>query len=74
MANDHNLNIPRYVDTFEQEDEIKLSDIAAELQEQDKEISAVHSQLLSQFEQLTAADAETQAELSAIMKTLEGLL
>lgn len=74
VANDYNLNIPRYVDTFEQEDEIKLSDIAAELQEQDKEISAVHSQLLSQFEQLTAADAETQAELSAIMKTLEGLL
>ena len=74
VANDYNLNIPRYVDTFEQEDEIKLSDIAAELQEQDKEISAVHSQFLSQFEQLTAADAETQAELSAIMKTLEGLL
>lgn len=36
-GNDYNLNIPRYVDTFEQE-EISLSDIASELQEQDKEI------------------------------------
>ncbi|MDY6450624.1 type I restriction-modification system subunit M [Acinetobacter faecalis] len=30
--NDYNLNIPRYVDTFEAEDEIDLADIAKQLQ------------------------------------------
>lgn len=72
-ANDYNLNIPRYVDTFEQEEEIKLSDISAELLEQDKEIKAVHNELLSQFAQLTSDDDEIQSEISALIKTLEGL-
>lgn len=72
-ANDYNLNIPRYVDTFEQEEEIKLSDISAELLEQDKEIKAVHNELLSQFAQLTSDDNEIQSEISALIKTLEGL-
>lgn len=72
-VNDYNLNIPRYVDTFEQEEEIKLSDISAELLEQDKEIKAVHNELLSQFAQLTSDDDEIQSEISALIKTLEGL-
>ena len=72
-ANDYNLNIPRYVDTFEQEDEISLSDIANELTEQDKEIKEVQNELLSQFAELTADDEQAQAEITALMKTLEGL-
>jgi len=35
-ANDYNLNIPRYVDTFEAEDAIDLSAISAQLIELDK--------------------------------------
>ena len=72
-ANDYNLNIPRYVDTFEQEEEISLSDIANELTEQDKEIKDVQNELLSQFAELTADDEQAQAEITALMKTLEGL-
>jgi type I restriction enzyme M protein len=34
--NDFNLNIPRYVDTFEEEEEIDLGAIAAELQSMDR--------------------------------------
>ena len=34
--NDYNLNIPRYVDTFEAEDSIDINHIATELQEIDK--------------------------------------
>ena len=71
--NDYNLNIPRYVDTFEQEEEISLSDIASELQEQDKEIKAAQDELLSQFAELTASDEQAQAEIAELMKTLEGL-
>ena len=72
-GNDYNLNIPRYVDTFEQEEEISLSDIASELQEQDKEIKAAQDELLSQFAELTASDEQAQAEIAELMKTLEGL-
>lgn len=72
-ANDYNLNIPRYVDTFEQEEEISLSDIASELAEQDKEIKSVQKELLAQFAELTAEDEQAQAEITELMKTLEGL-
>ena len=33
VTNDYNLNIPRYVDTFEEEDNIDLKVIITELQE-----------------------------------------
>jgi type I restriction enzyme M protein len=36
--NDYNLNIPRYVDTFEEEEEIDLDEVSAELKELDKQI------------------------------------
>ncbi|RYA23776.1 type I restriction-modification system subunit M [Malaciobacter halophilus] len=36
--NDYNLNIPRYVDTFEEEEEIDLDEVSFELKELDKEI------------------------------------
>jgi type I restriction enzyme M protein len=36
--NDYNLNIPRYVDTFEKEDMVDLEAIAAELQGLEKEM------------------------------------
>ena len=72
-ANDYNLNIPRYVDTFEQEEEISLADIATELSEQDKEIKTAQTELLAQFAELTASDEQAQVEISTLMKTLEGL-
>lgn len=37
--NDYNLNIPRYVDTFEAEDSIDIDSIAAEIQDLDAEIA-----------------------------------
>lgn len=36
--NDYNLNIPRYVDTFEEEEEIDLDEVSSELKELDKQI------------------------------------
>ena len=35
--NDYNLNIPRHVDTFEEEEEIDIQAVAKELQELKKE-------------------------------------
>lgn len=39
--NDYNLNIPRYVDTFEEEEEINLDEIVSKIEklaEEEKEI------------------------------------
>jgi type I restriction enzyme M protein len=38
-ANDYNLNIPRYVDTFEEEDKVDIKAIAAELNQLDKDMA-----------------------------------
>lgn len=37
--NDYNLNIPRYVDTFEEEEPIDITEVANELKELEKEIT-----------------------------------
>ena len=71
--NDYNCNIPRYVDTFEEEEEISLADIATELSQQEKDIKNAQTELLTQFAELTASDEQTGAEFSALMKALEEL-
>ncbi len=38
--NDYNLNIPRYVDTFEDEEPVDLAAVAGELQKLDKAMQA----------------------------------
>lgn len=72
-ANDYNLNIPRYVDTFEKEEEIKIGELASDLQEISSQISAGTDELLKQFGELTASDEQTAGELDALRKALEGL-
>ncbi len=37
--NDYNLNIPRYVDTFEEEEPINIAEVARELKQLDKEMA-----------------------------------
>lgn len=43
VENDYNLNIPRYVDTFEEEPVVPLADLADQLAEIDKEIGQVEA-------------------------------
>ena len=43
--NDYNLNIPRYVDTFEEEDEIDIKAVQQELKEIDRQIAEVDKEL-----------------------------
>lgn len=62
--NEFNLNIPRYVDTFEPEPEIPLVTLAEDMAEIEAELSSTKSELFAMFEQLTATDAETEKELA----------
>jgi type I restriction enzyme M protein len=43
--NDYNLNIPRYVDTFEEEEEIDLMAVRAEREKLKKEFAALESEM-----------------------------
>ncbi|MEA3450490.1 MAG: type I restriction-modification system subunit M [Bacteroidota bacterium] len=43
--NDFNLNIPRYVDTFEEEEEIILEDVSANLKQYDKDLAEVNKEI-----------------------------
>ncbi|MDH4424342.1 type I restriction-modification system subunit M [Bacillus cereus] len=50
--NDYNLNIPRYVDTFEEEEQIDLEAVATRLKEIDAEIAEVDAELEKFFKEL----------------------
>lgn len=50
--NGFNLNIPRYVDTFEKEPEIDLTAVSAEIRSLQKEIKEIDAQLKPYFDEL----------------------
>jgi type I restriction enzyme M protein len=50
--NDYNLNIPRYVDTFEPEEEIDIRAVQAEIERLDSDLIAVQTQLQTYFREL----------------------
>ncbi len=51
-GNEWNLNIPRYVDTFEDEDEVDLGAIAREIRALDVEMAAIDAQIASFCDEL----------------------
>lgn len=50
--NDYNLNIPRYVDTFEEEEEIDLDEVVAEIRKIDKEMVEVDKKIAAYCKEL----------------------
>ena len=70
VENDYNLNIPRYVDTFEEEPVVPLADLADQLAEIDKEIGEVEVRLAHMRSQLVGTTPEAQAELTAYLEKL----
>lgn len=50
--NDFNLNIPRYVDTFEEEEEIDIQATQKDITELEKELSVVRSKMLAYLDEL----------------------
>ena len=50
--NGFNLNIPRYVDTFEKEPEIDLGEVAKDIRKLQKEIKGINAELKPYFEEL----------------------
>lgn len=67
--NEFNLNIPRYVDTFEAELEIPLVELAQDMAEIETEIKETKNELFAMLEQLTAT-GDTEQELETFKSLL----
>lgn len=50
--NDYNLNIPRYVDTFEEEEQIDIAEVQARLKQRESKIEDLYEKLNNQLKEL----------------------
>ena len=69
-ANDFNLNISRYVDSSEEEEQINIDEIATELANTTSDIKKAEESLLAQMKELTTDDETLKASLENLMKVL----
>ena len=68
--NDYNLNIPRYVDTFEEEEQISLDEVATAIQQTQKEIIQTEKELFALFGELHGTTEESERELQNALAKL----
>lgn len=61
--NDYNLNIPRYVDTFEEEEPVDMEAVADQLIEVEAQLNSNSQELARMFQELVATTPEAQTEL-----------
>lgn len=67
-ANDYNLNIPRYVDTSEEEVEIDIRQLSNNIKETNNEIKKANENLLSMLGDLTFNNHETENAINEFIK------
>lgn len=70
IENDFNLNIPRYVDTFEEEEPISLSEVALELKDTQEKITETNKLLAEMAQELVGETEESQKELNDFIELL----
>ena len=70
--NDFNLNIPRYVDNFEQEEEIDLDELLTSISNTDAEIEKTQVEFLALLKDLTSTDEKIAASLNNLIGKMEG--
>lgn len=69
--NDFNLNIPRYVDNFEKEEEIDLDDLLTNISNTDNEIEKTQAEFLSLLKELTSDDEKIMSSLHSLVEKME---
>ena len=69
--NDFNLNIPRYVDTFEEEDPVDLVAVSQELGEINRDIEQSEADLLAMISDLAVTD-DSQPIIESAKQLLGG--
>lgn len=69
--NEFNLNIPRYVDTFEPEPEIDMAEVNKAMAETNKEIAQNEDELLAMLQELTTEDGKKAKDLKEFLELLQ---
>lgn len=69
--NDFNLNIPRYVDNFEKEEEIDLKALLSDMEQTEKEINRIQGEFVSLMRDLTSSDENINQTLNDLIKMIE---
>ena len=69
--NDFNLNIPRYVDNFEKEEEIDINELLDEMKQTDEEIAQTETEFVSLLKKLTTSDENIMASLERYISMME---
>ncbi|WP_414839246.1 type I restriction-modification system subunit M [Carnobacterium sp. TMP28] len=70
VENDYNLNIPRYVDTFEEEEEISLETISTNIQQTKKDLDNSENELFSMLKELNGTTEKADRELQGFISQL----
>jgi len=63
VENDYNLNIPRYVDTFEEEEEVSLVELSGAIQQTQQELQQAEQNLFAMLSELEGTNDESNKEL-----------
>ena len=71
QENDFNLNIPRYVDTFEPEPDVDLGELNKEMAETNEQIKANEKELLAMLKELTTTDTKKDKDLQDFLHLFE---
>lgn len=70
--NDFNLNIPRYVDNFEKEEDVDINALLQDMKKTDDELERVKSDFVSLLKELTSPDPDIIFSLNDLIGKLEG--
>ncbi|WP_074593201.1 type I restriction-modification system subunit M [Bacillus cereus] len=63
VENDYNLNIPRYVDTFEEEEKISLVELSGAMQQTQQELQQAEQNLFAMLNELEGTNEDANKEL-----------
>ena len=69
--NDYNLNIPRYVDNFEKEEDVDINALLSDMQRTDDELEKVQGEFVSLMKELTSMDDTIMVSLNELIKKME---
>lgn len=74
IKNEYNLNIPRYVDTFEKEEVPNIVDTMKELVKTEKEIDEANARLLKMMKKLQGSTIEGDKEIKEAIRLFENVI
>lgn len=69
--NNFNLNIPRYVDNFEKEEEIDLSTLLADMKQTNEKLGQAQTEFVTLLKELSSSDESIMSSLNAYIGMIE---